>query len=214
MSDQKTSKDIPNATSLPALEVGVTHSDSRCGQTIDLFGLEAPPASRTPQQENKPANMMSATYGRIGQGSLASQSLQRYLQNRLMTQLPLDGWTMPFMTWRIKVTPALRRYCQLAVSSRPTKDKEYSFVPTPNATMFKGGRLKPRKIKGHADPRYNNWQDFCSLMLGQRYPIPSHGLAIMGYPEMWALLRPTSALGTQLSRRSQQNSSKQQCKGE
>ena len=57
---------------------------------------------------------------------------------------------------------------------------EYGLWPTPNATAFKGGRLSPRR--GVKNPERNNWQDWCSLVLGQRYPNPETAEQVMGYP--------------------------------
>lgn len=57
---------------------------------------------------------------------------------------------------------------------------EYGLWPTPNATAFKGGRLSPRR--GVKNPERNNWQDWCSLALGQRYPVPETAEQVMGFP--------------------------------
>jgi hypothetical protein len=58
---------------------------------------------------------------------------------------------------------------------------ECGLWPTPNATAFKGGRQSPRR--GVRNPERNNWQDWCSLVLGQRYPVPETAEQVMGYPE-------------------------------
>lgn len=58
---------------------------------------------------------------------------------------------------------------------------ECGLWPTPNATAFKGGRQSPRR--GVKNPERNNWQDWCSLVLGQRYPVPETAEQVMGYPE-------------------------------
>jgi hypothetical protein len=57
---------------------------------------------------------------------------------------------------------------------------ESGLWPTPNATAFKGGRTSPRR--GVARPERNNWQDWCSLVLGQRYPVPETAEQVMGFP--------------------------------
>lgn len=61
-----------------------------------------------------------------------------------------------------------------------------SSLPTPNATAFKGGRLSPRK--GVRNPEKNNYQDFCSLVLKMRYPLPEFGEQVMGFPLGWTLV--------------------------
>lgn len=58
---------------------------------------------------------------------------------------------------------------------------EFGLWPTPNATTFKGGRQSPRA--GVKRPERNNWQDWCSLVLGQRYPVPETAEQVMGFPE-------------------------------
>ena len=58
---------------------------------------------------------------------------------------------------------------------------ECGLWPTPNATAFKGGRQSPRR--GVPNPERNNWQDWCSLVLGQRYPVPETAEQVMGFPE-------------------------------
>ena len=55
----------------------------------------------------------------------------------------------------------------------------FGLWPTPNATAFKGGRLSPRR--GVRNPERNNWQDWCSLVLGQRYPVPETAEQVMGF---------------------------------
>jgi hypothetical protein len=57
---------------------------------------------------------------------------------------------------------------------------EFGLWPTPNATAFKGGRQSPRH--GVSNPERNNWQDWCSLVLGQRYPVPETAEQVMGFP--------------------------------
>lgn len=131
MSEQTTLSDSSNATSSPVLVGGALPCDSRDGMTIDLFGQEVALASHSVRPEEKPANLMSATFGRIGQGSSASQSLQRYLESKLQAQLPLAGSMKPFLIWKRKNTPALRQYCQLALSAPRTKEIGSGLLPTP-----------------------------------------------------------------------------------
>lgn len=74
---------------------------------------------------------------------------------------------------------------------------EFGLWPTPNATAFKGGRQSPRN--GVANPERNNWQDWCSLVLGQRYPVPETAEQVMGFPEGFTATEPSE---TQSSRKS------------
>src|SRR5690606_22582530 len=74
---------------------------------------------------------------------------------------------------------------------------EFGLWPTPNATAFKGGRLSPRH--GVKRPERNNWQDWCSLVLGQRYPVPETAEQVMGFPTGHTEIEPSA---TPSSRRS------------
>ena len=80
---------------------------------------------------------------------------------------------------------------------------EFGLWPTPNATAFKGGRSSPRR--GKANPERNNWQDWCSLVLGQRYPVPETAEQVMGFPTGHTEISPSE---TPLSRKSQNSSVK------
>lgn len=131
-----TSVDTPNAISSQGSAVGVSPSAWRCGATIDLFGQEAAPASPSAAQESKKAIATSATYGRIGQGSFASVGLQRSLESRLQAQLPLGGWMKFSMIWKRKRTPALRQYCQLAVSASHINGTGSGLWHSPRSTMI------------------------------------------------------------------------------
>jgi len=93
------------------------------------------------------------------------------------------GSTHAFLTWNVLVTPAKRSVFQLVPSGPDISDNESGLWPTPNATAFKGGRLIPRKDSTNGER--NNWQDFCSLVLGHRYPVPELTERIMGYTEGW-----------------------------
>lgn len=128
-----TSEDTHNATSLRESAYGQLPCEMLDGQTIDLFGQEAAPASRSARQERKPPNQMSATYGRIGQGSSESVTLQQSLASKLHQLLPTAGSMMWPLIWKRKVTPSLRQYCQLALLGRSTGATGYGLWQTPVA---------------------------------------------------------------------------------
>lgn len=77
---------------------------------------------------------------------------------------------------------------QLPTLVSDTFGTEFGLWPTPNATAFKGGRLSPRN--GVKRPERNNWQDWCSLVLGQRYPVPETAEQVMGFPTGHTAIRP------------------------
>lgn len=77
-------------------------------------------------------------------GSSESASLNCYLESRLRQQLESIGSTLYSLTWRKKVTPAGRQYCQRAASVLRTKETDFSLVrarwPTPTTRDHKDGK--------------------------------------------------------------------------
>lgn len=116
MSSQTIFGDTLNATSSPVLEGGVMHSDSQDGRTLVQSGQEAVPASLLASPAIESELLIRDICGLDGSPSSASAALQSYLENRLRTRLPKDGWTELRTIWKHKVTPSLRRVFQLAVS--------------------------------------------------------------------------------------------------
>lgn len=145
------SKDTPSAISSQELVDGQSPSDKRDGQMIDLFGLEAAPVSLSAQQESKKEQKMKDTCGLSGSTSSASADLQRSLESKLQVLLPTDGSMECTLTWKRKVTPSGRLYCQLAPSMRPIKETDCGLWLTPRANEAveppgqAAKRLKDRK---------------------------------------------------------------------
>jgi hypothetical protein len=126
-------KDSHSAISSPVSADGALPCDLQDGRMTDLFGQVVAHASHSVQRDKKKDTATSVTYGRIGLGSLESAALQKSLESRLREQLPLDGWMKSLMTWKRKRTPALRQYCQLAVSELPIEGIGSGLWPTPRA---------------------------------------------------------------------------------
>ena len=98
------------------------------------------------------------------------------------SQLSLEGDLEPFSeTWPRSGMMLNGTAYQLPTLVPDSFGTECGLWPTPNATAFKGGRQSPRR--GVRNPERNNWQDWCSLVLGQRYPVPETAEQVMGYPE-------------------------------
>lgn len=135
MSVRTTSKAMNSAISSRASEDGALPCDLPDGVMTDLFGQEVVPASRLAPLEKGRRNRMSATYGRIGMGSSASQSLQSCLESRLKQRLPLVGWMIPLLIWKRKATPARRRYCQAMLLERVIEETGFGLLPTPEASL-------------------------------------------------------------------------------
>lgn len=174
-----------------------------------MSSAEASPASQLASLERDWATKMTAGSGLTCSALWRSPSR---LGSLVRTCLASTGWvsTKQLMVWRPLATKSRRRLkFRLTPLGPTTSDSASGSVPTPNATAFKGGRLKPRK--GHANPERNNYQDFCSLVLGMRYPLPEFGEQIMGYPLGWTFAE-TWRSETPSSRRSQLPSAKRSSK--
>lgn len=155
------SADTPSATSLPGSEGGLTHSDSRDGRMTDLFGQVHAPASHSPRQGDRKLKKTTATSGLYGSGSLQSAALQSSMGSKLKERLPMDGWMKSRMTWEERVTPSGRRYCQLAVSVRPTRETDCGLWLTPRANEF----VEP---SGQAAKRLGDRKETTACSLGEQ----------------------------------------------
>ena len=127
------SKDTHNVIFSQESQDGHTPLNSPDIQQTDLFGQEVALASLSQPQGNKKAKKMNATSGLYGSSSYESAALQLSLESKLAQQLPMDGWMKSRMTWKKKVTPLGRQYCQLAVSVRRTSETDCGLWPTPEA---------------------------------------------------------------------------------
>jgi hypothetical protein len=153
-------------------------------------------ANRFPSPGSKEAETMTATSGR--QCFLLSQRSGRF-GLFVKTCLESSAWansTEFVWIWSLSVTKCNRSLFQLTALEQSTSDTEFLLWPTPNATAFKGGRLRARIDS--ANPEKNNWQDFCSLVLGHRYPVPELTENVMGYTEGHTRLKETSPSETAL----------------
>lgn len=181
-------KDTRMPTSSQASAVGPLHLNSQTGPMKDLFGQEVAHVNRLAQQENKQANQTSATYGQIGLGSSDSQNLAQSLGNKLTERLPSGGLMMPSWTWKVRATPALRRYCQLVVSALPIEETGFGLWPTPTACENNGDadkkELRRQKAKIKWGKRTGN----------------GFGYSLAERVRMWPTPRALSSRGTGPSR--------------
>lgn len=97
----------------------------------------------------------------------------------------IEGWAVFSETWPRSGTMRSGIAYQHPPLVLYTPEIAFGLLPTPNATSFKGGRLSPRR--GKPNPERNNYQDFCSLVLRMRYPLPEFGETVMGFPVGWTL---------------------------
>lgn len=127
---------IIECISSPGLPDGSAPLTSQIGER-DLFGQVLAPVKGIAPPESSEARATHAIYGRIGEGSLQSAALQRSTESKLMQRLPLDGWTKSLMTWKRRITPSRRRYCQLAVSASRTSGIDCGLWQTPSMDSFR-----------------------------------------------------------------------------
>jgi len=152
MSAQKTSKDLPSATSSQELEDGQEPCKLQDGVQTDLFGQEVPHVSLSPQQEKVLEKMMSDTSGQYSLISSESANLQQSLVNRLQQLSDMDGSTIYKTTLKQKATPQQRLYYHLAASARTTKGTDSSSPQsawlTPTTSDMNGVREMDGKRSG------------------------------------------------------------------
>lgn len=127
-----TSNIIHNATSSPGLQAGHLPCNLLDGQQTDLFGRDPAPASLSVLPDDKKVKQTRDIYGQYGNVSLASASLQQFLESKLQQQLPMGGLMMFMKGWKRKATPLGRLYFQLHQSVRPIKETGYGLWATPN----------------------------------------------------------------------------------
>lgn len=188
------SPDMPNAISSPASADGRSPSELPAGQTTDLFGRAPVPASPSAPPENRAAPLMQGIFGLSGWGSSASVALTQSLVNRLRQRLGSGGSTVYSQTWKMKITPAGRRYWAHTASGHRTSASDSGGLPTPSGTSQ----------NSHVDGRLGDWggsgNPFRGTELGGLH-LPRFELWMMGYPETWAELMPPAMPSSRKSRR-------------
>src|SRR5690242_18058504 len=149
----KTSGDSRNAISSPASESGATPYVAPDGPMTDLFGREVVLAPVSVRPDKAKALMTLVTSGLLGHDSSASASLQRSLENRLMTRLDSAGSTLFKLTWKGRRTPLGRRYLEHAVSAPRKSDSDCTSWPRPQSHDAQGPKSaeqqRTMREKGH-----------------------------------------------------------------
>lgn len=194
------SNDTSNATSLQELEDGHTPLNLRDGHQSGLFGQDHVLVNHSAARENKKEKTMNDTCGPSGLTSSASAALQQSLASKLVARLPTGGLTMFIKGWKQKVTPAGRRYCQLAVSVRPISVIDCGLWPTPREFMHKDAKTDRGKAN-LGEVVYG----LTALMESKGSLNPQFPCWLMGFPQEWLNYAP---LETPSSRKSRRNSSK------
>ncbi len=132
MSAPMTSADSSSATFLPASADGLLPSIGGGIHGTDLFGQDLAPADLSPARVNWNGSLTNGTFGRLGFGSSASESLQSSLENRLRAQL--NGSDLCEVIWRRWDTPWGQRRSRPRARVRTTCATDIGLWPTATAT--------------------------------------------------------------------------------
>ncbi len=149
----KTLKASPSATSSQELAAGLSPCNSQESTTEHHSGREALHASRSVSPVSSSDSSTSDTLHQHLCGSSESVGLQFFLASRLRQQLESTGSTIYSLSWKGKLTPAGRQYCQRQASAHRTSASDSSLVrtnwPTPQAHDTCGARAPRPKRDGN-----------------------------------------------------------------
>jgi hypothetical protein len=133
-SNRRTSRVTRNATSLPALAFGRSHSDGPDGLTRAAFGPDPVHVSLSARQAEALGLVTTDISGLRGSGSSASARLSRLLASKYQARTARLGSTLYRLTWKHCGTPAGRWLSVQQASGRRTSDSGFIGWPTPTAT--------------------------------------------------------------------------------
>ena len=135
-------------TSSPASAAGRSRCAASDGETIDLFGRQAFPVSRSRAPASRKDSPTSATSGPCSNGSSRHDALQSSLESSLRTRL--NGSTLCEVVWIPWNTPWGQSRSKPHVRVRSMEGRDTTLWPTP--TTSRGGsnnNSKSVRQKGH-----------------------------------------------------------------
>ena len=140
---------IPSAISSPVSASGRLPCDAPDGLTKDPYGQDLALASHSAWLAWLVGSTTSGTFGLSFITSSDSAALRSSLVSRLQAATALIGSTLYKLTWKERVTPALRSISALRASARPISGKDCGSWPTPSTRDYKGGYLGGRIRDGN-----------------------------------------------------------------
>lgn len=164
MLNLKMLQDLLKSACSAASGAGVSRCDSQDGRANDQSGPAVAHVSRSQQQDAGPASTIPATSGPICSASSESAALQLCLENKLAQLLGTDGSIEYAVTWKQKVTPAQRQYCQLVASARRTSDKDCSGVQSWLTPKTPTGGAAPNSPMRDNGGQFHKLEDVVRLM--------------------------------------------------
>ena len=171
------------------------------GPWTNPCGQEVAHANLFPLPVINKVSPTNGIYYQPGSDSFGPANLPQLLENRLKTQLPIDGLTKWPMHWKKKITPSGREYSLLVRSERRTKEKDFGlWLPTLGANESKGS--SKRRYRG--SPHFRGAKMSEGLRICETDPIyltPSFAAIVMGYPAEWIKYAPSETPSSRKSRR-------------
>lgn len=210
-----------NVTSLQGSPVGLSPSSWPDGTTLDLFGQEVAPASRSPRLGRRSDSQTSGICGLFSEPLSPSADLQSSLENRLRERLATNGCPAFALTWRAIPMLSGPPICALLASENGTAASDCIGLPSP-ITKYDGRSMAAWRIakaraknrhslglygKGTGAPGMVDLQRRLRLLLGcdNGKVTTAFVASMMGYPETWLSTAPSA---TPSSRRLRPRSSK------
>ncbi len=136
MSDLMICEATRSAISSPESASGHSPYAWPVGTTLDLFGRDLAPASRSALQPSRTSELASTTpaiSSRPGSISSASADLSFALVSRLEAAMASHGSTAFSITWNRRATPAQRQLPVQLARARITSETDFTSLPTPCA---------------------------------------------------------------------------------
>ncbi len=158
-----TSEDSSSVTSSPALEDGVTRSDSPAGLILEPSGQGLAHVRHLVQQRG--GEMSRRSFGLNGVGSWLSAALVWCLANRLSDA---PGSIVSLLRWKTWTTGSGRRFSRLSASRKTISENGFTLWATPTATA------------NQACPSMRKWPGCRGIEV-----TPEAWARRMGYPETW-----------------------------